>query len=345
MDTQVLIVGAGPIGIELACALEREGVRAVVLDRGPIGATMGWWAPGTKYFSSPERIAIAGVPLVVPNEDKATREQYMAYLRQASGLFELDVRTYTSVEAIVRSEDGFEIATRGLHDGVESVLGAERVVCAIGNMHRPHLLGVPGEEMPFVDHYLRDPHDYYRKRVLIIGGKNSAVEAAIRLYRVGADVTISYRQAGFDKKRVKYWLRPELEWLIDKDRIGFIPESVPVEFRPGVALLDQLGTRREFACDQVLALTGYEMDTSLLEAAGVELVSESNAPRFERKTMETNVPGLYVAGTAAAGTELHGVKTFIETAHVHVDRIVASVLGRAAPTVEGEADEVSLPES
>jgi len=365
--TRVAIVGAGPIGIELAVALKREGVDYVHLDAGQVGSTIQWYAPGTKFFSSPERIAIAGVPLVTPGQDKAIREQYLAYLRAVVDQFDLAIRTYTRVESIRRAEDGFVLESVPSSHGVggpgdmdrspcesntsPSLLHARRVVLAIGDMHRAQLLGIPGEDLPHVSHFFDDPHVYFRRRVLIVGGKNSAAEAALRCHRVGADVTISYRGQRFDPKRVKYWVRPELEWLIDKGRISFLPGTQPVRITPDAVRLERIagsgestGGPIEVATDFVLLLTGYEQDASLFESLGVDLVGPQRRPRLNHATMETNVPGLYVAGTAVGGTQAGGVKIFIENSHVHVDRIVASILGRKPPPQRDQAEE-SLPES
>lgn len=212
---------------------------------------------------------------------------------------------------------------------------------AIGDMHRPRMLGVPGEGLPLASHYFRDPHRYFGRRVVIVGGKNSAVEAAIRCWRVGARVTIAYRRAEFDERRVKYWLMPELKGLIKEGRIAFIPEAeVEAIAADRVVLRRGLSERVEVEADDVLLLTGYEMDGSVLEAAGVEMVGPERRPRFEPRTMETNAPGLFVAGTAVAGSqERHRV--FIENCHGHAEKIAAAVLGRAPrafETVYGEAE-------
>ena len=345
IETDVAIIGAGPIGIELAAALKREGVDHELVDAGPIGATLCWWAPGTKFFSSPERIAIAGIPLVVPGQEKATREQYLDYLRLVVGAHDLRPRTHERVEDVTDAGAGFTLTTpRGRTH-------ARRVVLAIGNMHTPRLLHVPGEDLPHVSHYLEDPHVYFGRRVLIVGGKNSAVEAAIRLHRVGADVAMSYRQDHFNPKRVKYWLRPELEWLIDKGRIELHGRTFVREIGEGAVRLERVDASQrptgefiEHEADVVLLLTGYDQDPTLFTRLGVDLAGDQHAPRFSRETMETNVPGVYVAGTASAGTERHGVKTFIETAHVHVDRIVAHVTG-SRPPAETELVESTMPEA
>ncbi len=349
------IIGAGPIGIEVHAALKREGLSVLHLDAGAIGATMGWWAPGTRFFSSPERIAVAGVPLTTPNQDKATREEYLQYLRGVVQQFQLEIRTFERVLFIRKGQRGggakgrreeaepFGLRTAGAAG--EHEYHAQRVVAAIGDMHRPRMLRVPGEDLPHVSHYPQDPHRYFGRRVLIVGGKNSAVEAAIRLWRVGARVAISYRRQAFDPDRIKYWLLPEIKGLIKGGHIAFHASTVPVEIRPGRVLLaaapdppDALFTGKghtplaveQVEADDVLLLTGYEMDASLLEAAGVELVGNQRAPRFDPRTMETNVPGLYVAGTATAGTQQR-FRVFIENCHDHAQRIASHILGRAAP--------------
>eukprot|EP00913_Durusdinium_trenchii_P005920 g5532.t1 len=236
-STDVLIVGGGPIGLEVHDALKGAGVGALHVEAGTLGWTMGWWAPGTKYFSSPERLEIAGVPLATKDQEKATREEYLAYLRQVAGARGLDVELGWRVETIDRDVDGFVVGMRrsvrgvggdgaiGWGEGERREVRARRVVLAIGNMHRARTLGVPGEDLEHVSHYMADPHGYFGRDVLIVGGKNSAVEAAIRLHRVGARVTMSYRGERLDPERIKYWLTPEIEWLIGKGKIGFIPES------------------------------------------------------------------------------------------------------------------------
>lgn len=374
----VIVVGAGPIGLEVAWALKSEGLRVVNIEAGGIASTIGWWAPGTRFFSSPERIAIAGVPLVTAGQEKATREEYLAYLRGVVLQFGLEVRTFERVVAVERTADGFVVRTMHSTHGVggpeeaaseddrhrgsqasrhqvpthgsPSEQGravaprehrARRVVMAVGDMQRPRMLGVRGEELAHVSHYFQDPHRYVGRRVLIVGGKNSAVEAAIRCCRVGARVTVSYRGTEFDERRVKYWLLPELKGLIREGRIGFVPGTTVEEIREEVVALRRAdGGWVEVAADDVLLLTGYVMDGGLLEAAGVEMVGAERRPRFEAGTMETNVPGLYVAGTATAGTqERHRV--FIENCHVHAERIAGAVMGRSAKVGErvwGEAE-------
>jgi len=344
LTSDVVIVGAGPIGIELAAELKRAEIEAMQFDAGSIGATMRWWSPGTQFFSSPERIGIAGVPLVTRDQQKATREEYLDYLRLVVGTHGLTVHTFERVEDVRRlgaEENGdaglprFELTTRR-RGGLSRAVRCRRLVLAIGDMHRPKRIDVAGEDLPHVSHYLGDVHEYYGRDVLIVGGRNSAVEAAIRLYRAGARVTISYRRATFSKK-VKYWLRPELLWLIETGRIGFAADSAVDRIEAGSVRLRRShepeaaeaddGWMADMAADDVLLLTGYEQDATLFERLGVELERDARSPRHDPDTMETNAAGVYVAGTAVAGTQASGVTHFIETSHVHVERIAAALRG------------------
>jgi thioredoxin reductase (NADPH) len=337
IETDVLLIGAGPIGIELAIALKQRGIRYEHLDAGQIGSTIAWYAPQTHFFSSPERIAIAGVPLQTLDQTKATREEYLTYLRAVVLQFDLRIAMFERVVSLRKSaHGGFEAESAGASGSRQ--WRARNVVLAIGDMHRPRRIGVPGEDLPHVSHYFGDPHQYFRRRVLVVGGQNSAVEAAIRCHRIGADVTLSYRGAELDANRIKFWLLPEIRSLIRDGRVRWLPSTVVCEIRGDAVLLDS----GEVVADSVLLLTGYEQDSDLFEQAGVALDGPGRRPRFDEQTMETNIPGLFVAGTASAGTQLGGVKEFIETSHVHVARIMAA-LTRSAPPVEAPSYE--MPES
>ena len=360
---EVAVVGGGPIGLEMAQALGREGINYRVFEAGQIGHTMTWWAPQTRWFSSNERISICGVPLLTTDQSKATREQYLTYLRQIVRTFDLNVKTYEPAVDVVRHDDGtFTLVTAPR--GGRRHTRCEKIVLAVGGTDFPRSLSVEGEDLPHVDGYLREPHDYFGLRVLIVGGKNSAVEAALRLHHAGADVALSYRRSHLPEKSIKYWLTPEITGLIKAGRIAAHFDTTPVRIGPTNVTLarlepsdppseagpndapertDDRAALEQFdvPADRVLKLIGYEQDKRLFKRAGVELAGEGRGPVYDEATMRTSVPGLYVAGTAVAGTQ-GKYRTFLENCHVHVSRIVDDLLGRepaedAAATVRAEA--------
>jgi thioredoxin reductase (NADPH) len=323
-QVDVAIVGAGPLGIELAVALKKAGIRYVHFDAKQIGYTISWFPPQTRFFSSPERIAIAGVPLQTPDQMKATREEYLAYLRAVVQQYDLNINTYEPVTGIQRfpERETFELTTQ--HGKAERRWRVRHVVLATGGTATPRRLNVPGEELPHVQPHWSDPHDYFGKNVLVVGGKNSAIEAALRFYRAGAKVVLSYRRAELPEKSIKYWLLPEIRGLLKSGAIrGFLGTCVE-RIEP---LYTWLTNGQVVDADFVVPQIGYVADMSLARLAGVDLVGDRQIPAYDPETMETNVPGLYVCGTVVGGTQ-DKYEVFIENGHVHVDRIVAHLTGQ-----------------
>ena len=332
-STDVVIVGAGPIGLELAACLKRAGVDYVQFDARQIGHTISWWPRDTTFFSTTERIEIAGIPIQNATQGRTTGEEYLVYLRSVAEQLDLHVRAYEPVTDIQRGRDGFLVATQP-RTGPRQV-SCRTVVLASGDMHRPNLLNIPGEDLAHVSHYFHDVHDFFRQRLLIVGGRNSAAETALRCWRAGADVTLSYRRADFDERIVKHWILPDLKTQIELGTVGFLPRTVPVAITPEQVTLQRvdengLATGEMIAqpADFVLLLTGYQADMTLFERAGVTLQGEARVPCYNPATMETDVPGLFVAGTAAAGERQEKYSLFVENTHVHVGRIVQALTGR-----------------
>jgi thioredoxin reductase (NADPH) len=333
-DTDVAVIGAGPIGLEMAVGLKRAGIPYLHFDARQVGYTISWFAPQTRFFSSNDRIAIAGVPLQTWDQTKSTREEYLNYLRRVVIEFDLQVRTYEPVTDVRKLPDGrFQLTTRpgGRESGRTATVIARHVVMATGGTDHPRRLGVPGEGFPHVGHYFKDPHTYFRKRLLVVGGKNSAVEAALRCHAAGAQVSISYRREQLDPTSIKYWLLPEANGLLSAGKIKGYFNTVPTAITPTHVTLASTvgGAVVEEPFDFVLLLIGYHADPTLLRAAGIELDGESNLPKYDVRTMETNVPGMYVAGCAVGGTQ-EKYQIFLENCHVHVPRIIAAVQGRDA---------------
>jgi len=329
----VAVIGAGPIGIELAVALKQEGIDYIHFDASQIGATIAWYPIQMLFHSSSDRLALAGVPIQVPNQQKITREEYLAYMRAVVMQFDLKIRTYERVVGAERLPDGFELRTIAI-DG-EHRYRVDRVVLAIGAMHAPRTLGIPGEDLEHVSHYFTDPHTYFGKKLLIVGGRNSAVEAAVRCQRAGADVTISYRGDDFDPAVVKFWLLPEVRAMIRDGRVRFLPRTYPISIGRGTVELQN----RTIDADFVLMMTGYRQDPTLFEMFGVELRGDDRQPVYDPVTMETNAPGVFVAGTAVAGTPPRKVTVIVETCHVHVPRIVAALHGDRVRVPDGRMDD------
>jgi thioredoxin reductase (NADPH) len=305
-------------------ALKKAGIEFVQFDAKQVGYTISWFPPQTRFFSSPERIAIAGVPLQTPDQMKATREEYLAYLRGVVQQFDLKINTYEPVTDIKRKDGGFELTTS--HGPGARQWQAAHVVLATGGTATPRRLGVPGEDLPHVQPHWTDPHDYFRKRVLVVGGKNSAIETALRFHRAGAKVSLSYRRNELPEKSIKYWLLPEIKGLMQSGEIRPYLGTTVQRIDP---LVVHLSNGEVVEADFVVPQIGYVADMALCRMAGVELRGACEAPVFDPQTMETNVPGIYVCGTVVGGTQ-DKYEVFIENGHVHVDRIVAHLSGRRA---------------
>ncbi len=333
ISTPLAIIGAGPIGIELAVNLKRQGLDYLQFDANQIGHTISWWPRNTPFFSTTERVAIAGIPFQNNHQTRVTGEEYLAYLRHIIEMFDLQINTYEPVIAVEKDEAGFLLTTS--QRGAQKQYRAEKIVLAIGDMHWPNKLNIPGEDLPHVAHYFNDPHDYFRKRVLIIGGKNSTAETSLRCWRAGVDVSISYRRAWFDETRVKHWLMPDLKVQIENGMIGFHGSTVPVEITPehvvlkptdenGVPIPDAEPIYHE--TDFVLFHTGHRGDQSLLTSLGIGLEGDNNQPTFNPDTMESNIAGVYLIGTVTAGVQQR-YRVFIENSHEHVGKVMAHITG------------------
>ncbi|MGB1124861.1 MAG: NAD(P)-binding domain-containing protein [Phycisphaeraceae bacterium] len=319
---KAIIVGAGPIGLELHVVLKQLGVDLLHLEAGAIGQTITWYPKQAQFFSSPERIGIAGVPLTTPDQTKATREQYLAYLRSIVQQFDLPIATHEPVRQVSRDDSGvFTVRT------AHRTATCDHLVLAIGDMHQPRELGIDGEDLPHVSHYFDEPHDYFNRNLLIVGGRNSAAEAALRCHRAGARVSLSYRGDNLDDNGIKYWLLPELKALFKAGEITFYPSTHVTKISNTHV---EFAGSRNVEADHVLLLTGYLQDKTLFEMLGVNLVEENRKPEVDPATMQTNVANLYVAGTAAAGTQQR-FKLFIENCHIHAAKIAQAITGEAPP--------------
>jgi thioredoxin reductase (NADPH) len=268
------------------------------------------------FFTTPELLEIGGLPLVTPY-DKPTRLEALRYYRRVVDTFDLPISFHETVVEIEREDDVFVVTSE--IDGQRKVRHARAVVLSIGYYDRPNMLGIPGEDLPHVSHYYTDAHPYYRQRVVIVGGKNSAAEAALELFRGGAHVTLVHRHATLGDS-IKYWVRPDIDNRIKEGSVAARFESTVIEIRPKEVIIECKGVRESLAADGVFLLTGYHPDVDLMRRAGVQCDAQTLAPAMNPDTFETNVHNLFVAGGAIAGR--HTGNIFIENGRFHGDRII-----------------------
>ena len=317
----VIVVGAGPSGLATALALKRRGIDYVVLEKGTVVETIRRFPVNMVFFTTPELMEIGGIPLTTPYE-KPTRQEALQYYRKVTDAFELQVSLHEEVLTVEREGDVFVLETRD-ERGTRRSREARSVVLAMGYYDRPNMLGVPGEDLPHVRHYYDEAHTYYRRRVVIVGGKNSAVEAALELYRTGAQVTLVHRGKSIGES-VKYWVKPDIENRIKEGSIAARFETRVVEIRHTEVIVEPGPS--PIPADSVLLLTGYQADSEFLRRAGVVINPETNAPRHDPMTFETNVPNLFIAGGQLAGKRTGTV--FIENGRFHGERIAEVISER-----------------
>jgi thioredoxin reductase (NADPH) len=319
----VLIVGAGPSGLATAIAAKQQGLDYVIVEKGVLVDAIFHFPVHMVFFTTPELLEIGGLPLTSPNE-KPTRLEALRYYRRVVDTYGLQISFHEEVTAIER-DDGIFVATSRDSRGVTRVRRARAVVLAIGYYDHPNYLRVPGEELPHVSHYYDEAHPYYRKRVVIVGGKNSAAEAALELFRAGAHVTLVHRRPALGES-IKYWVKPDIENRIKEGSIAARFETRVVEITSTHVVVENKSGRDEIPADAVFLLTGYHPDVSLMRAAGVSVDDETLAPNYNTETLETNVPNLFVAGGAVAGR--HTGTIFIENGRFHGEKIIALLAER-----------------
>jgi thioredoxin reductase (NADPH) len=320
----VAIVGAGPAGLAAAIAAKQSGLSAVVLEKAALVNSLLHYPTDMVFFTTPELLEIGGVPFVSPNA-KPTRQEALRYYRRVTDNFGLDVRLSEPVVNLKRKADGvFAVTSQPAHGGPVERL-ARSVVLATGAYDVPNALGVPGEDLPHVSHYYREPHALYRREVVIVGGKNSAAEAALELYRAGARVLLVHRGAALGDS-IKYWVKPDIENRIKEGAIRARFDTRVLEITPEAVLLDGPAGRASEKADAVLLLTGYRSDTTLLRAAGAAIDLVEGAPVHDEATYETTVPNLFVIGAFVAGKQ--SGRIFIENGRFHGEVVVREIKRR-----------------
>lgn len=322
--TAVLVVGAGPCGLAVAVAAAEHGVGCIVVDRGPVVHALERFPLGMTWFSTPELLEIGGLPFVTAG-DKPSRAEALKYYRRVTSHFGLDVRQYEEVVGLERAAGGSLFDARVRHaSGDERRYLADFVVIATGTFDHPNLLGVDGEDLAKVSHYFREPHRYYDQDIVVIGGSNSAVESALACWRAGARVTMVHRGADFGDG-VKPWVLPDIRGRLAAGEIEMLWNHEVERIEPHRVLVRPSpdGAQTWLPNDFVLAMTGFHPNPVFLESLGVPLDPGTSVPAHDPLTMETTVPGLFIAGVIAAGKD--GNRIFIENGRLHGARILQLV--------------------
>lgn len=317
-NVDVAIVGSGPAGLSVADAVQRAGFTARVFEKGCLAESIFRFPTHMVWHSTGENLELGGLPLLCGGE-KPNRRIYLEYLRRFVEVKGISVELYTAVTRISGEVGDFQLTTRDRH-GEEANLSARFVVIATGGFDTPQKLGVPGEDLPKVKHYYDEAHPYWNQDVLVVGGKNSAIETALELARAGARVTIVHRQKDFTG--AKYWLIPDIDNRIREGRIeGLLPaEVVSIEPRHVTVRMLPDGEERHLPNDWVFAMIGFEPNRKFLERCGVELDPVTKQPHVDPETLETNVAGMFCTGVIVGGN-ISGM-IFIENARFHGDQIL-----------------------
>jgi thioredoxin reductase (NADPH) len=317
----MIIVGAGPSGLATAIEARKKHLAVLNLDKGCVVNSLFNYPTYMTFFTTPELLEIGNIPFTTPANQKPSRSEALEYYRKVTAHYQLQVRQYELVEEITGKDGNFTVTTRDRVNNMQSYRG-RKLVIATGYYDLPNYLGVPGEDLPKVHHYYREPHPYYDTDVIVVGAKNSAAIAALELYRHGARVTMVHRGPGIHS-HVKYWIKPDIENRLKAKEINSYFNTSVREILPDAVLLNTPEGEITLENDFVFALIGYHPDYSFLRRIGIELTKDQCRPVCDPETLESNVPGVYVAGVIVAGSRTNEI--FIENGRFHGQLIAEHV--------------------
>jgi thioredoxin reductase (NADPH) len=316
---KLLIIGGGPIGLACALAAKKEGIDYLIIEKGCLVNSLYRYPINMTFFSTSERLEIGGIPFV-SNNAKPTRPESLEYYRRVASSQELNIRLFEKVETIQPANGGYEVITS------KQTYHTANVIIATGFYDIPNLLNIPGEDLPKVTHYYKDPHYYATQKVVVVGANNSSVDAALETYRKGADVTMVIREDGIGK-RVKYWVKPDIENRISEGSIKAYYHSNLTAIRETEVDIKTPEGLITIPNDFVIAATGYQPDFSFLEKVKIRLSDDAiRAPYYNPDTMETNLAGVYLAGVVCGGMNTH--VWFIENSREHADKIIRHIVSK-----------------
>ncbi len=316
----VLVVGAGPTGMACAIEAQKAGLKAIVIDKGCLVNSIYNYPTNMVFFTTPELLEIGDIPFTTASA-KPNRLEALEYYRRVAEHYELDIRQYEWVKTITGEDNDFRVATTNRHDAIHDYR-ARKIVLATGYYDLPNMLDVPGEDLDKVVHYYKEPHPYYNHDVIVIGAKNSAAIAALELYWTGARVPMIHR-GSWVSDRIKYWIKPNIENRIRNGEILAYFNSRVLEIHPKTVLVETPEGPVTLKNDFVFALVGYHPDLDFLASLGIRLEPVTERPRITDDTLESDRPGIFLAGVIVAGMDTNEI--FIENGRFHGKKIAEAI--------------------
>jgi thioredoxin reductase (NADPH) len=328
----VLVIGAGPTGMACAIEAQRSGFRSVLVDKGCLCNSIFHYPSHMTFFTTPELLEIGDIPFPSPNQ-KPNRNEALEYYRKVAEHYDLDVRQYRLVESVTGTDGDFAVLTKDKF-GREEIYRTRKLIVATGYYDLPNYMNIPGEELSKVHHYYDDPHPYYGLDIVVIGGKNSAAIAALELWRHGARVTMVHRGPAIHR-HVKYWILPDIENRIKNGEVAAYFKSNVTRIGTDTVTIDTPDGVKTIPNDYVFALTGYHPDFDFLTALGVRFEGSDLLPHCDTETLESNVPGIYLAGVIVAGSRTSEI--FIENGRFHGRQIAVDLERKLAVRAASDA--------
>lgn len=339
---EIIIIGGGPCGLASAIACQEQGYKPLILEKGNLVESIYRYPTHQQFFSSSEKLEIGGMPFVIEDR-KPKRNQALAYYREVAKRKKINIHSFEKVTGIIyepqNAIDPFQLTTEKVLTNEMVQYQAKNIIVATGYYDHPNYMGVKGEDLPKVHHYFKEAHPYYDCNALVIGGKNSAVDTAMELHKVGAHVTVIYRGGDYSPS-VKPWILPEFQSLVRNGHVQMVFNANLLEIQKDAVVFEENGIKHTVPNDVVFAMTGYHPDYQLFEKIGLKIKPDSGCPIFNEETMETTVPNAFIAGVIAAGNDAN--KIFIENGRFHGEKIAAAIAKKESSLKVSRSDDLEI---